>query len=873
MSEGLKETLKEAAADKIAAPTVRSVNDYPSAKSLRDALGRHECPIACDENEAEMDWIQTRADPEKSYEQTLEREMERLLVLKGYLDLDPDSLIQRNSTFERLTNIAKRTFQVPMCVIFLLDIGRSWALTEAGQPFNLVPRKDTFCSHVIVSEEDCFVVPNALEDPRFQNSDFVKNEGGVRFYAASPLRAPEGYNIGTFCLVDVKPRPALSEEERETLKDLAKLSMDALVQQRAQVQQKKELEEASKRFASASHDLLTPLSAVQLSIALLNEDSSFAHRMSEHHKECLSTITSCSAAMGGICKDLKIKNRCTEALMNKLQGVSNGSSTSVSPETVSSSFIAPSRIVCYTRKLVERLQVVMERIPKRVPLSIQVAPDVPDVFVGNELQLFQIALHVLVNACERTLQGSVHMQLSINEQGACGQRALVFECTDTATLNTTATVTTTSSSNMGEPADIFNDKVLSSFSHSEATRQHDDGDETGRRSPDGILSSYAAAYSHDLEALDLQSFSNQIRSLGGDYGAEHLLAKTRYWFSIPVFAPSNSDQVRETHVHSAFNSPSFAEKQPGQLVKTALVIDDSVVMRKMLVRALSQLGYTTQQAADGLEGLQRMQESTFDLVLLDYLMPIMDGMDCVREYREWEKKHRAGIQCIVGMSAHASGNDVDRALHLGMNAYRAKPLTLDDLRQLEDIEAAVANISLGEEQPTFTTPLPGGSVDRNIKRRRRSFNLDDQSGEKVCLIATGDSADASAIEDVVKEHGWTAFVTNNGDEALQLLKRRNWGAVFLDSTIPDLPDHSCISQFRTWEKQNRVRRQKNVLIMADCPTSTSDIHNVEKSLSILQLPTGFDAAIKKPANQDDLALIFQNLSEPSRFDAEDIVTG
>ena len=81
-------------------------------------------------------------------------------------------------------------------------------------------------------------------------------------------------------------------------------------------------------------------------------------------------------------------------------------------------------------------------------------------------------------------------------------------------------------------------------------------------------------------------------------------------------------------------------------IRRALVIDDSVVIRKSLSRALSKLGFDVATAVNGLEGLKDLQSNVYDVVFCDFLMPVMDGLDCVQQYRDWEAIHRPWIQSI-----------------------------------------------------------------------------------------------------------------------------------------------------------------------------------------------------------------------------------
>lgn len=84
----------------------------------------------------------------------------------------------------------------------------------------------------------------------------------------------------------------------------------------------------------------------------------------------------------------------------------------------------------------------------------------------------------------------------------------------------------------------------------------------------------------------------------------------------------------------------------GPRKKAVLVIDDSSIICKVFQRALTKLGFVVKLAENGMEGLQKMQRYTFDLVFCDFLMPIMDGLDCVQQYRDWEKKHRPWFQQV-----------------------------------------------------------------------------------------------------------------------------------------------------------------------------------------------------------------------------------
>ncbi len=101
----------------------------------------------------------------------------------------------------------------------------------------------------------------------------------------------------------------------------------------------------------------------------------------------------------------------------------------------------------------------------------------------------------------------------------------------------------------------------------------------------------------------------------------------------------------------------------------ALVVDDSAVMRKVLIEALSQTGITNVgQAADGKEAVAAVLKEDFDIVLMDWNMPNMSGIEAVREIRS------NGRQVpIIMVSTEAEKSRVVEALKSGANNYIIKP--------------------------------------------------------------------------------------------------------------------------------------------------------------------------------------------------------
>merc|ERR1740139_1333766 len=150
--------------------------------------------------------------------------------------------------------------------------------------------------------------------------------------------------------------------------------------------------------------------------------------------------------------------------------------------------------------------------------------------------------------------------------------------------------------------------------------------------------------------------------------------------------PLSQQNNKQSHTYRTDESTTSSMiSNLGPRKKAALVIDDSTIICKVFQRAFTKLGFEVKLAGNGMEGLQKMQRYTFDLVFCDFLMPIMDGLDCVQQYRDWEKKHRPWFQqYIIGISAHSGPEDSDRGTKIGMNKFYSKPLHLKTLKEIAE---------------------------------------------------------------------------------------------------------------------------------------------------------------------------------------------
>lgn len=154
-------------------------------------------------------------------------EAQRLQSLHAYQILD--TLPERD--FDDLTALASHICGTPIALISLIDHDRQWFKSRVGLDASETPRAVSFCAHAIHGD-DTFIVPDAARDARFAQNPFVTGDAHIRFYAGTPLRAPDGFNLGTLCVVDNVPR-TLSPEQENALEALGRQVVNLLELRRA----------------------------------------------------------------------------------------------------------------------------------------------------------------------------------------------------------------------------------------------------------------------------------------------------------------------------------------------------------------------------------------------------------------------------------------------------------------------------------------------------------------------------------------------------------------------------------------------------------------------------------------------------------------
>jgi len=265
--------------------------------------------------------------------------------------------------------------------------------------------------------------------------------------------------------------------------------------------------------------------------------------------------------------------------------------------------------------------------------GVEVAPTVPERLLGDPGRLRQVILNLAGNAIKFTHEGGVTLSAGAESEGD-RDAWLRFEVRDTG---------------IGIDAETLG-RLFTPFTQADGA--------TNRK--------------YGGTGLGLVISRQLVNLMGGNLEA----------FSEPGHGSTFRFSVRCGQVAAAATSTTAAAVECSEgaaLTGHVLLVEDNPTNQLVATRMLGKLGLTADLATDGNEALQKLRLRSYDLVLMDCQMPVMDGYEATGRIRLGEAGEAARNTAIVAMTANALVGDRERCLRAGMDDYLAKPVKRPDL--------------------------------------------------------------------------------------------------------------------------------------------------------------------------------------------------
>lgn len=351
---------------------------------------------------------------------------------------------------------------------------------------------------------------------------------------------------------------------------------------------------------------------------------------------------------------------------------------------------------------------------KHLDLLYMIDEDVPQEIIGDMTRVRQIVVNLVGNAIKFTDKGEILTSISVSKRTE-NRYELEFAVKDTG---------------IGIPADKMH-KLFSSFSQVDSSTTRKYGG-TG---------------------LGLAISSRLVEKMNGRIGVEsEVNTGTTFKFTI---------EVNATAEVKAFKPAPVQQQLHG---KSALIIDDNLTNLRILKGHCEQWGMYADTCESGIQGFKALTERKYDVVVIDLLMPEMNGIEVARELR---KQYEIPLVLFSSAGHFPAKETEDRKLFA---AIVDKPIKPDYFKRMLtgvlSLETSQKKFEPGKE----TAAVAAGTVIENIS----------------ILIAEDNLVNQKIVVRALKNIGYNCDVVSNGLEVLSSLERQPYDLIFMDVQMPEM---------------------------------------------------------------------------------------
>ena len=462
---------------------------------------------------------------------------------------------------------------------------------------------------------------------------------------------------------------------------------------------------------------------------------------------------------------------------------------------------------------------------KQLELTCVIQPDVPDSLIGDPTRLWHVVINLVGNALKFTQQGEISVLVELDEESNAGK-----ELNDRHKLVAdAASVRVQTAVESSADASCVGHELAS---HELATVEPPDDAVCLRFTVSDTGIGIPADKQDQLFQPFTQADSSTTRKYGGTGLGLAICQKLVELMGGRIWFESEEGHGSQFHFTAYFGRRTTPVDQSTTLLPsdveglTVLVVDDNATNRHILTKQLA--GWkmkptAVDSGAAALEALSAAEkaQAPFRLILLDVMMPEMDGFTLLERMRTLPELERPTV--LMLSSADQSG-DIVRARELGAAAYLLKPIKPSEL---QDTIVSVLGRTWEQPQPRAAT-----APKKPVESHGRPLRI---------LVAEDNALNQLLAKRTLQKAGHSVTVANNGEEAVAAIGRETFDVVLMDVQMPVMDGFQATARIR--EREQTTGKHQQIVAM----TAHAVKGDRERCLA-----AGMDGYVSKPIRNSEL---------------------
>lgn len=411
---------------------------------------------------------------------------------------------------------------------------------------------------------------------------------------------------------------------------------------------------------------------------------------------------------------------------------------------------------------------------KGLEFSIRISKEVPLYLIGDPLRIGQIITNYCSNAIKFTEKGDVLVNIELGEKLADNKLEIVFSVKDTG---------------IGLSAEQQG-KLFQEFSQADSTTTRKYGG-TG---------------------LGLAISRRLAEMMGGKCWLESELGKGSVFYFSGIFEGQDEEKRAQ-----------FFAPEDLKTIKV-LACDDNATARFIMKETIETFGFNIELVESGQECIDELRKNKYDLLIIDWLMPEMDGLETIKQIKQNKEFNDLPI---IMVSAFGNEDVVQEVKNIGVSYFITKPYTYSTL--------------FDTIMDVFGKDIKTSHV-RAEKGKKFTKELQNIAGINILLVEDNEINQQVATE-LLEDEGFNVIIANDGLEALNLMKESGepskYGLIFMDIQMPIMDGYTATEEIRKLSQYNEV---PIIAMTADAMTGVR-----EKCIDL-----GMNDMVTKPIDPDEM---------------------